>query len=127
MSTWSTHIMGGDDPLDIRDDITEECGVDEYENLTAENLNEHLEPLTWEAETQDGAWSLVLGWVLMEKNAKMPPGTRALILKACNNDSWATKSPGRRETMQKFKLAVQEYPSEGGELTLHGRISLPCN
>jgi len=60
MGWWSTDIMGGDSPLDVKDEIFEICEVEEFDDndghtdLTKEDLVNNLEKiLEYETQTPD--------------------------------------------------------------------------
>jgi len=123
MGWWSTDIMGGDSPLDVKDEIFGICEVNEFPDegpavkLKAKDFEEKgpqiLEMLRKLKNNQyydDHAIGFqVLGVLMMEAGAPISEELKAEILEASGRDSWAASNIERGVKIESFQRAIREY------------------
>jgi hypothetical protein len=123
MGWWSTDIMGGDSPLDVKDVIFEICEVEEFDgndghiDLTKEDLVNNLEHILSYVRDQDNnsyyderaiAFQ-VLGVLMMKAGAPISEELKAEILKNSKTDSWAQENEERAQVVNLFHQALEVY------------------
>ena len=123
MGWWSTDIMGGDSPLDVKDEIFEICEVEEFDDndghtdLTKEDLVNNLEKILEYIRKQENndyyderaiAFQ-VLGVLMMKAGAPISEELKAEILKNSKTDSWAQENEERAQIVNLFHQALEVY------------------
>lgn len=132
MGWWSKDIMGGDSPLDAKDEIYGICGVDEFgdderKEITREDIETHL-PTILEAfrkqENNDyydekAIYFQVLGVLMMKTGTPISPELKQEILDNSQTDSWAKEDLERGEIVENFHVAIEHY--DGTPIVIRSR------
>jgi hypothetical protein len=123
MGWWSTDIMGGDSPLDAKDEIFGICHVEEFPetgtqvSLTKEDISNNLPKILEYVRSQANnpyydekaiAYQ-VLGVLMMKAGAEISPELKTEILEASDTDSWSETNDDRARTVQNFHKAIEAY------------------
>ncbi len=123
MGWWSTDIMGGDSPLDVKDEIFEICEVEEFDDndghtdLTKEDLVNNLEKILGYIRKQENndyyderaiAFQ-VLGVLIMKAGAPISEELKAEIFENSKTDSWAQENEERAQVVNLFHQALEVY------------------
>lgn len=110
--------MGGDTPLDYKDEIYEICGVEEFpENgerveLTKEDLENNLEEIlkmVRESKYDKSIAFQVLGILLIGSGASITDELKEEIIKESSNDEWAQEDEERKDIIEDFNCKVKDY------------------
>lgn len=122
MGWWSKDIMGGDSPLDAKDEIYGICGVDEFDDENGRKLNRkdfetHLPEILEsfrKAENNDyydeKAISFqVLGVLMMQTGTPISAELKQEILDNSQTDSWAKEDMDRGQIVENFHVAIEHY------------------
>ncbi len=128
MGWWSKDIMGGDSPLDAKDEIYGICKVEEFgdngreitrEDLEA-NLPRILEKFRGTEYYSDRAISFqVLGVLMMKTGTPIPEELKAEILKNSSADEWASEDEERKQIVEGFHAAIESY--DGTPIVIRSR------
>jgi hypothetical protein len=136
MGWWSKDIMGGDSPLDAKDEIYGICGVDEFgdgdddnpgREIKREDIEAHL-PEILEAfrkvknnDYYDEAaiYFQVLGVLMMKTGTPISPELKQEILDKSQTDSWAKEDLERGEIVENFHVAIEKY--DGTPIVIRSR------
>lgn len=134
MGSWSTSIMGGDTPLDIRCRFERLFGSDDRETAEEEKLPEFRLPSADEsvafmqATIAEWDWERdqikqVTGFLVMARGAPMSGELRRLVIEgidaeiATGAEEW--DNPAERiAVLADFRTRVEAYPAEGGVVDL---------
>ena len=132
MGWWSKDIMGGDSPLDAKDEIYGICGVDEFDDENGRELNRkdfetHLPEILEsfrKAENNDyydeKAISFqVLGVLMMQTATPISEELKQEILEASATDSWAREDEERKKIVDGFNEAIKTY--DGKPIVIRSR------
>lgn len=124
MGWWSTDIMGGDEPLDFQDEIYDLSGIDnDYDIIPKKkfDLNVILDHFTnkhyytksnsnWMENTDEGnVFYQVLGVIMMKSGIVIPDELKEKMIKAAENDEWASEEDERKEKMDSFISTVKSF------------------
>jgi hypothetical protein len=121
MGWWSKDIMGGDSPLDAKDEIYGICNVEEFgddgREITREdieaNLPEILEKFRGtennEYYSDRAIYFQVLGVLMMETGAPISEELKAEILENSKTDEWASEDEERKQIVEGFHTAIESY------------------
>jgi len=131
MGWWSKDIMGGDSPLDAKDEIYGICKVEEFgdngREITREDLEANL-PRILESFRgtenneyySDRAISFqVLGVLMMKTGTPIPEELKAEILENSSADEWATEDEERKQIVEGFHAAIESY--DGTPIVIRSR------
>lgn len=132
MGWWSKDIMGGDSPLDAKDEIFGICGVEEFgddevRELTKEDFEKNMPQILEflrEQENNDyydekAIGFQVLGVLMMKAGAPISPELKQEILDNSQTDSWAKEDMERGEIVENFHVAIEKY--DGTPLVIRSR------
>jgi hypothetical protein len=121
MGWWSCAIWGGDTPWDARAEICDAIGTQwdddkgEYP-YTAKALNENIAAafMTAQSSPDDkyntrNVYFQVLGAMILETGAVLPPPLKEKLLEAAANDQWAKESRERKFFIQDFVDKVESH------------------
>jgi len=135
MGWWSADIMGGDGPLDAKDEFEEILSSPEsykaYEAkswdgsiLTADSFNNNHDLIREQILSRDNWGSevdiQVLGVLIMKSGAVMPQDFKDAIIDAAERDEWYIESKkggvgeDRIKAIEGFIEAVKSYDTDGG-------------
>jgi len=124
MGWWSKDIMGGDSPLDAKDEIYGICGVDEFgddgesgREITREDIEAHLPQILEAFRKQENndyydeaaIYFQVLGVLMMKTGTPISPELKQEILDNSQTDSWAKEDLERGEIVENFHAAIEKY------------------
>ena len=122
MGWWSTDIMGGDTPLDYKDEFYGICKIDQFPEeegevkIPAELLEEHLDEII--AFLDENKWGevgigyQVLAVMMMEAGANISKDLRFEIINACNEDEWAKEDEDRQRSILGLLGALDAYDNK---------------
>jgi hypothetical protein len=123
MGWWSKDIMGGDSPLDVKDEIYGICEVNEFEgedghnDLSKEHFAKNIDKILEFVRDQENndyydesaiAYQ-VLGVLMMKAGAPISPELKAEIIENSMTDTWAEQDADRREIVNGFHKALETY------------------
>lgn len=121
MGWWSKDIMGGDSPLDAKDEIYGICKVEEFgddgREITREDIEAHLpEILEKFRETENNEYYAdraiyfqVLGVLMMQTGTPISEELKAEILENSKTDDWAMEDEERKQIVEGFHQAIEVY------------------
>jgi hypothetical protein len=123
MGWWSKDIMGGDSPLDVKDEIYGICEVDEFpedgshKKISKADLEKHLPKILEFLRKQENndyydeksIGFQVLGVMMMEAGAKISEDLKKEILEESAEDSWAKEDKERDVIVKNFEEALRTY------------------
>lgn len=121
MGWWSTDIMGGDSPLDAKDEIFGICGVEEFgddgRELTKEDFEKNMPQILEFLRGQENndyydekaIGFQVLGVLMMKAGAPISPELKQEILDNSQTDSWAKEDMERGQIVENFHVAIEHY------------------
>lgn len=125
MGSWSTKIMGGDEPLDFQGFIYDELDIEMYPDDQDDRTDIPKETLEKEqknlikfikgkkADYMDSNVGLmVLGVMMMEVGAKMTEPTKKAILKAAEKDEWAQDDEERAADVKAFIKTIKKFKDQ---------------
>lgn len=124
MGWWSTDILGGDGPYDVRGELIEvivgqrdpdaehfwymKGTKKSYRMLLNNNMRKVVRAAKNLAEGYEEAGQ-VLGYIIMELGANMSRRTKAFILQSARNDLWAQENDERKAVIDDFIAKVKAY------------------
>ena len=135
MGWWSTDIMGGDTPLDYKDEIFEICGVEQFPDegptgeLTKEHFAKHLDKIINDVITpavnndyydRFAIACQVLGVLMMKCGADIDEDLKKRIIIGSKTDSWANEDDDRRISVDGFNKAIEAYDGTPIEIKSKG-------
>jgi len=119
MGWWSTDIMGGDTPLDYKDEIFGICEVDEFPEgggraeLTAKDLEANLSKiLEFLNENRWGEAEIgyqVLAVLMMKAGARIDLPLKVRMMEATAADEWAQEDEDRAAAINGLYAALKIY------------------
>ena len=123
MGWWSKDIMGGDSPLDAKDEIFNLCEVDEFDgddghtDLTKEDFTNNMEKIlefVRGGENNDyydekAIGYQVLGVLMMKAGAPISQELKDEIIENSKTDSWAKEDSERGSIVEKFHNTLSLY------------------
>jgi hypothetical protein len=122
MGWWSHDILGGDTPLDFKDEIFGICGVEEFpesgkrNELTSEDISSKLGDIISMIEnTRFGETYIgyqVLSVLMMKTGTAIPESLFPMLEDACFMDEWAKESDERKESVYGLLAALRAYDNQ---------------
>ena len=124
MGWWSKDIMGGDSPLDAKDEIFNICEVDEFNDdddghtdLTKEDFANNMEKILEFVRDQENndyydekaIGYQVLGVLMMKAGAPISQELKDEIIENSKTDSWAEQDSERGAIVKKFHDTLSLY------------------
>jgi hypothetical protein len=121
MGWWSKDIMGGDTPLDAKDEIYGICNVEEFGDEGRELVREDIEanlPKILErfrkAANNDyysdrAIYFQILGVMMMKTGTPIPEELKIEILENSSTDEWAVEDEERKQIVEGFHTAIKAY------------------
>lgn len=134
MGWWSKDIMGGDSPLDMKDEIFGICEVDEFPEddsivslkksdfeKNEEKIIEFLRKQKNNPYYDERAIGFqVLGVLMMKAGATISEELKAEILENSKTDSWAKEDDERKAIVDNFHQALEQYNGTPVEIRSKG-------
>ena len=100
MGWWSKDIMGGDSPLDAKDEIFNICEVDEFPGEDGHtDLTKEEKAIAYQ----------VLGVLMMKAGASISQELKNEIIENSKTDSWAVQDSERGAIVEKFHDTLSLY------------------
>lgn len=122
MGWWSTDIMGGDTPLDFKDEIFGICKVDEFpevgkrNELTSDDMSSNLGDIISMIEgARFGETYIgyqVLSVLMLQSGTAIPESLFPTLEDSCFMDEWAKESDERKESVDGLLAALRAYDNQ---------------
>jgi hypothetical protein len=121
MGWWSTDILGGDTPLDYKDQFYDICEIDAFSEegevkTSAHVLEEHLDEILAFLDKDEwgeaGIGYQVLAVLMMEAGANISKDLRFEMVNACNEDEWAKGDEDRQRSILGLLNALEVYDNQ---------------
>ena len=124
MGWWSKDIMGGDSPLDAKDEIFNLCEVDEFNDdddghtdLTKDDFTNNMEKILEFVRGEENndyydekaICYQVLGVLMMKAGAPISQELKDEIIENSKTDSWAKEDSERGSIVEKFHDTLSLY------------------